>query len=273
MLYTLGRLLLAIVMVLLSSAGCAKDHPTADARRESVGVAPLERENEDPRATGGSRGIEGQAETNRPERSAAMAEDCIIINESFSSRCSPRPTMEREKPFLSNAETKRVTWASARKWWRHGELLRAEWLPRSESRESRESLYALPNGTGTNSVTHRSSISIFYEYSSVSVDQYSYWQFVDEGGISIKVTFSQPGTPVPVDGSIVTKRARQIQVRGHRARMLELRKSKGDGNNWREVYWIVFLEDGGFVEWSIGNHPDLYTSETTIAFINRLASV
>ena len=187
---------------------------------------------------------------------------CIPVSEAGKDRCPPGVATEfPDEPFIRNAESKRVSWTEALEWWEHGELLQGKLA------DATEVIYALPNRKKTSSLASNSAVVTFYQ-KGAGVDEHSYWRFVDEGGIEVRVTHYAPESVVPYAAPIWADK--QVRVRGHMADLLELRRSGGDGNNWRTIRWRIQRSNGSTLLWQIGNHPDLYDEQQTIDFIERL---
>ena len=194
-----------------------------------------------------------------PENRETVA--CIPVSEAGKDRCPPGVATEfPDEPFIRNAESKRVSWEEAHDWWDHRELLQGKLA------EATEVIYALP-GKKTSSLGSNSAVVAFYQ-KGARVDEHSYWRFVDEGGIEVRVTHYAPGSVVPYAAPIWADK--QVRVRGHLADLLELRRSEGDGNNWRTIRWRIQQSNGSTLLWQIGNHPNLYSEQQTIDFIERL---
>lgn len=200
----------------------------------------------------------------QPAMGSETTKTCIGVSLTPPKDCPPPP---EGKPFIKDLK-KVVTWDEAAEWWRHASLLRAD---RFEEEAVKEQVYALPHGLKESPDKNRAAVSAFYGPPAFTVDRVSYWAFIDKGGISITARYFAPGTVPPFGRSVWTDR--EVTVRGRRASLNIMTMSSGDANNWRTIRWNVETTGGGFVQWEVGNHPDLYTDAQTVAFVDALALV
>lgn len=176
-------------------------------------------------------------------------------------RC-PRSDVVQTEPSFKKSSS--VAWDEALGWWNHGSLLGA---PSAPNPTFKEAVYALP-GLRTSASTNRSAVLVVYQNPDATVESVSYWLFINAGGISIEVRYYADPSMVPYQKSVWKDKT--VLVRGKAADLKVMRRTDGDGNDWRTVRWVETGRQGEKLLWEIGNHPDLYSDEQTISFIDGL---
>lgn len=196
----------------------------------------------------------------------ADSEDLLEENPCGAEGCKPGDPLG-PVAFIKGMEL--VSWSAGTEWWPHGALVRSVPAP---DRASQESVFRFPSFRSRvpNPTKDMAGISVFYWNDRGSPFEAYFDDIRASGGIQVSVTFYPPGEHVPWSEGFFEQKA--VVVRGHAARMVELRKDQNANVDWRAVRWEE-PATGGTLQWEISNHPDVYTTEETLAFIEALKEV
>lgn len=166
--------------------------------------------------------------------------------------------------YIKNMEE--ITWAQAADWWVHGELLRKRPAP---ERVPNETVFRFPSGSGRTAdpATENAGVTVFYWNEEGSPYRNYFDGIFSSGGIQVSVTFYPTGEGVPWSNTSIEQEP--VVVRGHPARLIELREGENSNVDWRAVWWEE-AAPGGVLFWEISNHPDEYSKAETLSFIEDL---
>lgn len=253
---------LALIAVLALAAGC-RAKSLEGRRQRAFGVLPA--------ASPASADKDSKSEDEKVDRGkvAGSSGRGATPPQGATTWNSPSP------PWASHKWVRQVSWEAALSWWPDRPLLRALSLPKPGSEEA---VFAGAPGGGTagSPRSQYAGIFVWYQYPPRVVRTDSFNEVIEGGGYAVFVTYHPPGTVPPWTGNpLLLKSQRPVVVRGHSARLMELRKEPvGDSNvDWRAIRWEESSPDGGVVQWEISTHPLKYTEQESIDFVDRLAEV
>ena len=122
-------------------------------------------------------------------------------------------------------------------------------------------------GTKSDPTKSLSGVSVFY-YNDLGSPRREYFDKIyASGGIQVSVGFHPPAFSPPYTNDRFPQEV--VRVRGQVARILEIKKSEGANTDWRFVHWERPVGKG-VIQWGVSNHPDLYSRDETLRFIEEL---
>lgn len=215
----------------------------------------------------GPRGLDRGVSTDSPWRTAPDQQtNGAVGNEEAPDAPGDERTddpADADPPPAQIAGVEEVTWTEGTAWWPHRPLLRAVPPPPSAPAES---VFIVTDQDPSKELTP---FHVVYWDRSTPPDRFGLRAMIEAGAFQVSVTYYPPGEPLGWQGF----QDETVVVRGRTARVYESRKTERSNVNLRRVKWEDALESGAVLQWIIYNHPDLYTLEETVAFIDALVEI
>lgn len=159
-----------------------------------------------------------------------------------------------------------------------GRLL--EWWPfrpllRNSATTARESFFAASETGGTRGDPRKelAGAMVLYTSGGSDPDAADFWQLLAAGAWEVKMYHFPAGEAVTFSHDAFRKMSRTVVVRNRPARLLAVREGPQSNVTWRSVRWEEAAPGGGVVQFIISNHPDRYTDDETLQFIESLVEI
>jgi len=162
-----------------------------------------------------------------------------------------------------------VTWTQALAWWPYDPVLRA--MPSQGSPETEHVFVGSPNG-GRHGDPRKdlTTLVVVYDRAPKSVENASYNEIIDSGGVFIQVVYLPPAIAAQKAGASAV--GQPVTVRGHAATLSERARPR-DNVDWRDIAWAEPVDGGGVLAWTVSNSTARYSRQQSLRFVDQLISV
>lgn len=202
-----------------------------------------------------------------PSVSAVGGPTTYVSSSSRPAQASPYDINNRRAVADEPGTGKVANWEEALSWWPYRPVLRSVSFPG----DMKEQLVRVPEDHRP-IASEGAALHSYYVKPPKTVENTNYWGLMESGALSSSVTYYPRGDEAP-PLQVPYRSERKIQVRGHEAVLIEMRKGDQGNRNWRQIIWNIAGPGGSTLHYQIGTDPTIWSEEATVGFVERMEEV